>query len=98
MATRKQQPVEVQHQVPHELYWGIPAGAFGFFGADDPRSDESSDARHRWTQQVRAAGYTATSLREKAETDPAYQRWLEFRERKRRLCATPEATSQRARR
>lgn len=87
MATRKA-PVEAAEQgVPRELFWGIPTDAFPFFGDGDPRSAENAGARHRWSEQVRAAGYTVTKLREAAETDPAYQRFLSLRERKLRLCA-----------
>lgn len=84
---RKESVKAVEQGVPRGLFWGIPSDAHPFFGDGDPRSAENAGSRHRWSEQVRAAGYTVTKLREAAETDPAYQRWLFQRERKRRILA-----------
>ena len=72
--------------IPGSLYYGIPRGAFPFYG-DDPRSIEESGRRYRWTDEVRRHGYTVTSLREAAETDADYQKWLAWQERKARVTA-----------
>jgi len=72
--------------IPGELYYGIPRGAFHFYG-DDPRSIEESGRRHRWADEVRRHGYTVQSLRRAAETDAGYQRWHAWQERRARLTA-----------
>ncbi len=72
--------------IPGELYYGIPRGAFHFYG-DDPRSIEESGHRHRWADEVRRHGYTVQSLRRAAETDAGYQQWLDWQERRARVTA-----------
>lgn len=61
--------------IPPELYPGI-GQRFGLFSHDDPRTAEHSGRRHRWTIQIREAGYTPATLKSAAATDPGYQRWL----------------------
>ena len=73
--------------IPAELYYGIARGAFPWCGPDNPRSGVSSNRRHLWTDEVRRHGYTVLSLRKAAETDPGYQKWLEWRERRARVTA-----------
>ncbi len=48
---RRQAPSDAAG-IPGELYYGIPRGAFHFYG-DDPRSIEESGRRHRWADEVR---------------------------------------------
>ncbi len=82
---RRQAPSDAAG-IPGDLYYGIPRGAFHFYG-DDPRSIEQSGRRHRWADEVRRHGYTVQSLRRAAETDAGYQKWLAWQERKARVLA-----------
>lgn len=86
MATRRPTPPDdATTSVPAELWWGLPPDSTPWFGAEDPRSTVAARTRRLWTGQVQAAGWTVTALRKAAETDPAYQDWLVFRARKRRI-------------
>jgi hypothetical protein len=71
--------------IPPELFHGI--GGFHYFGSGDPRTAEESRRRHRWVDEVLAAGYTPASIREAAETDEKYQEFLAWQARKARVIA-----------
>ncbi len=83
---RRQAPSDAAG-IPPEVFNGIARGAFPWYGSDDPRSIEESGRRHRWADEVRRHGYTVLSLREAAETDAGYQKWLAWQERKARVTA-----------
>jgi hypothetical protein len=79
--------------IPSSLYWGLDPGAFQFHPADPTRTDEHLLSRHRWAAEVRAAGYTVTSIREAAETDRGYRTYRHRLERRARLLADESHTA-----
>ena len=71
--------------IPSHLFWGIDRRAFPYVPADPSRNGEALGAHRRWTNDVRAAGYTVSGIREAALTDKGYLRYCRRQDRRDRL-------------